>query len=194
MADVGRKPGGTPALDRRDLVSGCGVPTNIERGEGRISGPLTTTKGRRADRRTIEEVAEMVVNPGLDCVARGRGEGQCRHWITVAAQRGLCPLRRPELPTDCSATDSAVSGRPFDRVADLQDVGVIAERPVDEQAEREPVAIDAEWHGRRRVTGDVPQNEIADPFERVGGEALGNGSGAGSVGRADHDVEWCERV
>ena len=96
MADVGRKAGGAPALDRRDLVSGCGVPTNIERGEGRVSRPLTTAKGRRADRRTIEEVAEMVVDPGLDRVARRGGEGEYRHLITVAAQGGLCPLRRLE--------------------------------------------------------------------------------------------------
>ena len=73
-------------------------------------------------------------------------------------------------------------------------MSVVAERPVDEQAERESVAIGAEWHGRRGVTGDVPQHEVADPFERVGGEAFGDRAGPGSVGRADHDVEWCERV
>ena len=44
------------------------------------------------------------------------------------------------------------------------------------------------------MTGDVPQHEVADPFERVGGEAFGDRAGPGSVGRADHDVEWCERV
>ena len=109
MADVGRKAGGAPALDRRDLVSGCGVPTNIERSEGRISGPLTTTKGRRADRRTIEQVAEMVVDPGLDRVAHGGGEGECHHRITVAAQRGLCPLRRQERSTDCVVSGSVLS-------------------------------------------------------------------------------------
>ena len=96
MADVGRETGSAPALDRRDLVSGCGVPANIERGEGRISGLLATTKGRRADRRTVEEVAEMVVDPGLDRVARRGGEWKYRHLITVAAQGGLCPLRRLE--------------------------------------------------------------------------------------------------
>ena len=108
MADVRREAGGAPALDRRDFVSGCGVPANIERSEGRISGPLTTAKSGRADRRTVEEVAEMVVDPGLDCVARGGGDGQCCHWITVAAQRSLCPLRRSEVLTDCSVSESAV--------------------------------------------------------------------------------------
>ena len=168
MADVRREAGGAPALDRRDLVSGCGVPTNIECSEGRISGPLTTTKSGRADRRTVEEVAEMVVDPGLDRIARRGGEGERRHLITVAAPGGLCPLRRQERSTDCAVSESVLSGRAFDRVADLQDVSVVAERPVDEQAEREPVAIGAEWHGRRRVTGDVPQNEVAEPISRGG--------------------------
>ena len=99
MSDVGREAGGAPALDRRDLVSGCGVPTNIECSEGRISGPLTTTKSGRADRRTVDEVAEMVVDPGLDRIARRGGEGERRHLITVAAQGGLCPLRRLERST-----------------------------------------------------------------------------------------------
>ena len=76
MADVGRETGSAPALNRRDLVSGCGVPANIECGEGRISGSLATTKGGRADCRTVEEVAEMVVDPGLDRVARWGGVGE----------------------------------------------------------------------------------------------------------------------
>ena len=51
---------------------------------------------RKAPTDSLEEVAEMVVDPGLDRVARRGGEGEYRHLITVAAQGGLCPLRRLE--------------------------------------------------------------------------------------------------
>ena len=111
MADIGRQSGGASILDRGDVVAGCGIPTNVEGGEGRIGEPLATPKCWRTYRWPVEEVAEMLVDPRLDCVARSKGKRDYCHRLTVAAWRGFCPLRQSEAPT-ASSVPGATLQRP----------------------------------------------------------------------------------